>query len=94
MRLYIAGRIAGTNGYHQKFAEAKAELRALGHEPVSPIDVSPDSPDVSYEEHLTRDIKAMLDCEGVYALRDWKSSKGATIEIQLAMRLNKVIIYQ
>lgn len=94
MKLYIAGRIAGTNGYHEKFTQAKAEVWALGYDPISPLDVSPDDPTISYEEHLTRDIEAMLNCDGVYALRDWKSSKGATIEVQLAMRLNKVIIYQ
>lgn len=66
----------------------------MGHEPVNPNEIHDDCKHCVWEEWMVCDIHAMLDCEGVYALRDWKSSKGATVEIQLAMRLNKVIIYQ
>lgn len=95
MNLYVAGRIANENGYQEKFRAACNEVRWLGHEPVSPCEIHDGSCNhQQWEEWMVCDLKAMLDCEGVYALRDWKSSKGATIEVQLAMRLNKVIIYQ
>ena len=93
-RFYIAGRIANENGYRAKFAQACTEVTLLGHEPVSPCDIHADCHHTKWEQWMVCDIHAMLDCDGVYALRDWRGSKGATVEIQLAMRLGKEIIYQ
>lgn len=95
MKLYVAGRIANTNGYREKFAAACEEVRALGHEPIDPCQIHSDGcAHTEWEQWMVCDIKAMLDCDGIYALRDWKASKGATLEVQLAMRLNKEIVYQ
>lgn len=94
MKLYVAGRIADEIGHRAKFEWACAEVSSMGHEPVNPCELHPDCKHFVWEEWMVCDIHAMLDCDGVYALRDWKSSKGATVEVQLAMRLNKVIIYQ
>ena len=94
MRLYIAGRIADENGYREKFARASLEVAAMGHSSFNPCEIHGDCAHDKWEEWMVCDLKTMLDCDGVYALRDWKLSKGATIEVQLAMRLNKVIIYQ
>jgi hypothetical protein len=94
MRLYVAGRIANENGYREKFATACDEVRTMGHEPVNPCEIDHSCHNRSWEEFMIADIREMLDCDGVYALSDWSNSKGATIEVELAMKLNKVIIYQ
>lgn len=94
-RLYLAGRITGTIGFEQKFALAQEEVRALGYDAVDPCCIHNNGcQHVEWEQWMVCTLHAMLDCDGVYALRDWASSKGATIEIQLAMRLGKEIIYQ
>jgi hypothetical protein len=93
-KFYIAGRIADETDYREKFAHARAEVHQLGHEPISPCDIHDDCSHELWEEWMICDIKAMLDCDGIYALCDWKASKGATVEVQLAMRLNKAIIFQ
>lgn len=36
----------------------------------------------------------MLDCVAVYALADWQTSKGAVLEIDLALQLGMQVIYQ
>lgn len=94
-RLYIAGRIAGEDNYQQKFAAACEEVRQLGHEPVSPCEIHDgcDHRD-RWESWMICDLHTLLDCDGVYALRDWSWSKGANIEVQLALRLGKEVIYQ
>lgn len=95
MRLYVAGRIADEIGYRSKFAQACVEVIKLGHEPVNPCDLHNNGcGHFEWAEWMVCDLHALLDCGGVYALRDWQSSKGATIEVQLAMRLGKPIIYQ
>lgn len=95
MKLYIAGRIAGTSGYLEKFQQGSAEVEAMGHEAVDPCRLHDNCPPHTEWEHwIVCDITAMLGCDGVYALRDWGISKGATIEVQLALRLNKLVIYQ
>jgi hypothetical protein len=96
MKLYIAGRIAGEYGYLEKFSNAALEVLGMGHEPVDPCELHADcaKQHLAWEDWMVCDIKAMLDCDGVYALRDWRGSKGATVEVQLALRLNKQVIYQ
>ena len=38
MKVYIAGRITGDPRYREKFAEAEAALREVGHIPLNPAD--------------------------------------------------------
>lgn len=94
MRLYIAGRIANEPDYIAKFKRACAEVEQLGFTAISPCDIHDKCIHTAWEQWMVCDLHTMLDCHGVYALRDWKCSKGATIEVQLAMRLGKEIIYQ
>lgn len=91
-RFYVSGAIAGHNGFREKFERGCEEVRALGHEPVNPCDF--DGTNFTWEECMVHDLHVLLDCDGIYALRDWKRSRGATIEIQLAMRLGKEVIFQ
>jgi len=93
MKLYIAGRIAGERNFEAKFRAACNEVFILGYEPVDPCAIH-DGCCSTWEQFMHHDIRAMLDCDGVYALRDWRWSKGATIEVQLALRLGKVVVYQ
>ena len=94
MKFYIAGRISNELDYRVKFARACTEVLLLDHTPVNPCEIDHSQHNQTWEGFMVADIHVMLDCDGVYALRDWKSSKGATIEVQLAMRLGKTIIFQ
>ena len=93
-RFYIAGRIANEPNYREKFAAAVEEVRALGHVPVNPCELHEHCSHSLWEEWMVCDIHAMIDCDGVYALRDHANSPGATVEIDLAIVLKKEIIYQ
>lgn len=93
MRLYIAGRIADEKDFRAKFARACDEVRAMGLEPINPCELEHDH-GRTWAEFMVTDIKAMLDCDGVYALNDWERSKGAAIEVNLARALGKQIILQ
>ncbi len=94
-RCYIAGQITGLDEkeYILNFAEAKREVKWRGYDPVSPLDLF-HKKDSTWEDYLKKDIASLLYCEAVYALRNWQQSKGAKIEVSLAMQLNIPIIYQ
>lgn len=93
MKLYVAGRISDEKDYVAKFAKACDEVRQMGCIPVNPCDLEHNH-GKTWAEFMVSDIKAMLDCDGVYALRDWDRSRGATIEVELARSLGKQLVFQ
>lgn len=100
MKLYVAGKISGEVGYRVKFAQACTEVATLGHVAVNPCELHTncdhplDHSKESWQRIMKCDIRAMLDCDGVYALKDWQDSKGATIEVNLARALKMEVFYQ
>lgn len=68
------------------FNHAAAQLRAAGYEVVNPAE-SGDDTSLPWEYHLKRDLKALLDCDGVACLLGWGKSKGARLEYHVAEQL-------
>lgn len=95
MKVYISLPITGhpIDEVRKKADQAKQQLSDMGHEPVSPLDVSPD-PDAPYAEHIGRDISALLECDAVVFLDGWQESKGCTLEHAAAKIYNKLITYE
>ena len=84
MKIYISGPITGIeNGNKEAFDHVEGELKARGHEVVNPHSL-PHNHGKSWEEYMREDIKALLDCEAVYALAGWSRSRGAVVEVDLA----------
>ena len=50
--------------------------------------------DAPHEEYMKRCLEGLKDCDVVYFFRDWWDSKGARIEHEKALELNKDIIYE
>ncbi len=94
-KCYIAGKISGLpkEVYEANFRQAALEVKALGYDPVLPIDL-PHDHDKSWEAHMKEDLKAMLDCQAVYMMEGWAGSRGAVIENSLAYDLNIKLLYQ
>lgn len=94
-KCYIAGKISGLpmSEYKANFEMAKKEVKAMGFEPVCPIDL-PHIHGKSWQEYMRECLTEMLKCDKIYALTNWKMSKGAKIEIALAEELGIKIINQ
>ena len=94
-KCYIAGKIGDLPEaeYKAKFEKGKADVIAMGYEPVSPVDL-PHNHGKSWGEYMREDLIEMLKCDSVYALRDWRLSPGATIEIKTALSVGLNIIHQ
>lgn len=91
-RVYISGKISGL-GYsyvHLKFAACEAALNHVGMEPVNPLDNGlPES--ATWKEHMRADIALLKMCDTIYLQEDFAQSRGAMMELFLAMRWGKQI---
>lgn len=95
MKVYISGPISGYNDEKTQalFAQAAAQVRSLGHEPVSPLSNGLHA-SAPWEMHMVADIKLLFDCLGIYLLKGWEKSKGSRIEAVIAKEHGLEIIYQ
>lgn len=91
MKVYIAGKMTGSDNYKEKFNVAAEHLTRLGHTVMNPA-VLP--PGFEHEEYM-HICYAMIDvCDGVYFLNNWKDSKGARMEYRYAELSKRHIMFQ
>jgi len=89
---YISGKITGTPNLNKyKFAVAADLIRKIGYNPVNPH-LLPDNHDKSWSSYMKECIKALIKCDFVFVLDDWKHSKGALREVFIASFLGLPII--
>ena len=91
-KIYISGAITNNPFYKDEFARAAAVVTAAGCEVVNPAEIEIEGG--SWLDYMRRDIKLLVDCDGVYMLHNWQESAGAKIEHQLAQDLGLKIIYE
>jgi hypothetical protein len=84
-KIYVCGKITGDPDYDKKFLKEEDRLFSLGYEPVNPAAFI--SRKEEWSKAMRTAIRAMLLCDGVSLLPDWKKSKGAKIEVRLAREL-------
>ena len=84
-KIYICGKVTGDPNYHEKFLDEENRLFWHDHEPVNPTAfISANEP---WSKAMRIALRAMLLCDGVSLLPDWKKSRGAKIEARLAREL-------
>lgn len=92
MKVYISGKITGNPFYKDEFALAERVIEASGCEVVNPT--AEEIEGGSWLDYMRRDIKLLVDCDGVYMLHNWQESAGAKIEHQLARDLGLRVYYE
>lgn len=101
MRIYIAGPMTGIADHNfPAFDRERDRLRALGHEVVSPADMSREldasagvaSGSQVWETYMEADLIAIASCEAVYLLPGWWHSRGAVIERNRAIALGLAVM--
>ena len=94
-KCYNAGKIGGLpeTEYSQKFEQARAEISGMGHAPHCPTQL-PHNHERTWLDYMREDLTELLKCDVVYAQKDWQDSRGATIEVNLAIALGIPVIYQ
>ena len=94
-KVYISGAISDCDpkDVQIKFNQAKEQIKAFGHTPISPTENGL-PPTASWREHMAKDIAMLFYCDAVYVLTDYETSKGARIELFIANELCMDIIKQ
>lgn len=89
MTVYISGPITNNPHYDDDFADAYIHLHNLGHNPVNPVDIGGElkrkmGREPTWAEYMREDIKALMDCDGIFMLPGWMESRGASAEVLIA----------
>lgn len=91
MKLYLAGPMTGIADFNfPLFNETAARLRAKGHEVINPAEIENKADD--WVSCMKQDIRALLDCEAVATLHGWSDSRGAKVEVTLAVGLGMKMV--
>ena len=93
-KIYIAGKVTGENqdDCKAKFAQAQMNLEGRGFEPINPLEVVGDW-QKPWNVAMKLCISKLLEADAIVLLPCWWLSKGATLEMKLAMEL-KMPIFQ
>lgn len=87
MKIYLAGPMTGYKDLNfPLFISEAARLRALGHTVVNPQEINGD-PAAAWSDCMRADIAQLVTCEGVACLPGFTSSKGASLEVLIAVKL-------
>ncbi len=91
MKLYVSGPMTGRPDLNRPaFHAAATQLRGAGYAVVNPAELNPE-PDKPWEACMRVDIKALMDCDGVALLPGWPESRGATLEVHIALRIGMAL---
>lgn len=92
MKLYLAGPMTGIEDLNfPKFHALTASLRELGFDIVNPAEVNAGTK-AEWRDCMKADIREMMTCDGVAAMRGWSNSRGASIEVNLARSLGMTVL--
>lgn len=98
--VYIAGPIANTTDFVERFKAARVEVAVLGYTPVCPIELngvdetSRQEDSENRRDYLRKDIAALINCHGIYMLDGWWDSEEARLEHMIAQGLRLLVLYQ
>lgn len=86
-RVYISGPMTGKPDLNFPAFHAKAaELRAQGLDVVNPAEFG-EGEGLQWADYMRKDIKALMDCNAIHMLPEWRASKGARLEHHIAVQL-------
>lgn len=88
MRIYISGKITGTDDYIQRFTKAEIELlvKYEGAEIINPATYNQQAPPTfTHAEYMAVCMALLSTCDTIYMLKGWETSPGAKAECEYAM---------
>lgn len=86
-RIYLAGPMTGLPEFNFPAFNAEADrLRGLGYEVKNPADHGMID-GYAWADYMRLDIAQLVTCDTIALLPCWEKSKGATIEVRLALDL-------
>lgn len=95
VRWYLSGPMSGLPLHNvPAFDRAARLLRAEGLTIVSPHEQDGEGdPATPWHHYLRRDLRLLVDCDGIILLPGWPASKGARLELHVALELGMAVRY-
>ena len=91
-KVYIAGKITDDPNYREKFAKAEEELRDMGYELIMNPAILPEG--FTWEQYMSITLEMLGCCDTIYLLSDWRTSRGAVLEKNMAEAKGMTLIFQ
>lgn len=91
-KVFISGQVTGLE-YDvacQTFANADRQLSSMGYQVINPMKLC--RKNWSWVRCMIKCLWAIIFCDKIYQLPNWKGSKGARIEYRWAKLLNKTFL--
>ena len=85
MKIYISGPITGIDDWKERFKAAEDDLKAQGHQVLTPRAIDAD---LDYEDYMRIDFAMVEVSDAIYLLDGWQNSNGAKRELAHAIELN------
>lgn len=94
-KVYVSGAITGQPPARvsERFRRAERRLRHGGMRPVCPLDNGLEA-SAEWRCHMRRDLEMLAACDAIYMLEGWHASRGARIELRMAVRWRKMIMFE
>jgi hypothetical protein len=94
-RIYVCGQVTGLEPIwvHAKFEAASLCVQSMGHHAINPVTLV-GNPEAEWKEAMAICLQALLTCQGIYIQDDWRSSKGAQVEIMLAHAMDLMFLFE
>lgn len=89
IKVYISGPMTGLPEFnYPAFHECARKYRHFGFEVVNPAELAAEIGEgKKWIDYMRLDLKALVDCDGIVMLPGWEKSKGAKLELLLAVEL-------
>jgi len=98
MIIYLSGAITGQDPKEvcRVFKDAGKKVKSLGHKYRTPLSIPPpeDGEEDKWLYYMKKAIRIALECDAVYCIKGWNSSRGATIERNLFNNLGMKVYYK
>lgn len=86
MKAYISGPMTGIKGHNYRdFQNLCTSLRKGGYDVFDPTELFGGRTDLPWEHYMRHCIAGVFTCDRVFALRGWRESTGARVEIAVAL---------
>lgn len=94
-KIYISGPMTGHPEWgYPAFHAAEERLRGAGWEQVvNPATNFEGRTDLPRSVYMAKDVGQLLDCHAVFMLPGWQNSKGARLELALALELGMEVVF-
>lgn len=97
MKIYLSGPMTGIPFWNKPhFDYWEVMFLNAGHEVFNPASDAPkgDEEVKPWEFYIKRDIDELVKCDALFFLTDWKLSYGAVVEMVMAFKFNKLIMFE